>query len=168
MAGEIPWGDDGRPWSLFYRTDEGTEGWVLCRVGLSGAGFGVGGVDHGGEVADELDLGWAAVLVGGRDDDAVDQRAGGLAGRGGVGALEALLQPCEMGAVSVGEARVQRGRRRPAVLERGGERCALGLGRLEPCLQPGAAQAAGGATASDAPRGEAPEEAKPASASSMD
>jgi hypothetical protein len=101
---------------------------VACRVGRREAGadgFGGGRGDDLVQIADQFDRRRIAVVRRGRDDDPIDQGAGGFQRLGGVGILETVAQPGQVGAVGLGEAGVQLRDGGLVGLDRGHERAPL-------------------------------------------
>ena len=103
----------------FRRTDRHVEDGVLPRGPAPADGVTAprsrAGVQHGLQVADQLDLLRVILALRRREDDLVDQGAGGLQRLGRIGGAEPLLQLRNVLSVDLRQTGMQRGWSRPGL-----------------------------------------------------
>ena len=103
----------------FRRTDEYVEDEVVprgaARAGVGAAPRSRAGVQHGLQVADQLDLLRVILALGRREDDRVDQGAGSFECLARIGGAEPLLQLRNVLSVDLRQTGMQRGWSRPGL-----------------------------------------------------
>lgn len=123
----------------FRRTDEHVEDEIVSR-GPAQAGGGAARcsrarVQHGLQVTDQFDIRRVVIVLGRRDDDLVDQGAGGLQRLGRIGSAEPLLQLRDVLPVDLRQTGMQRRRDRAGLVNGKAQLCTARLERIEPGLQ---------------------------------